>query len=112
MIAFDTYRVLYYEARQYEDIDRYILERGWQGWMNSIGDADRIADLLRAVYAISKGGLDGVLTVEGENTKLISFCNRYVLNYSTVQKWKLKLSTPSEDRLLHIGYSVISNKFV
>lgn len=107
MIAFDTYRILYTEAKEYEDIDRYIMERGWQDWMDNIRDADRIADFLRAVYVISKGGLDGILAVEGENTKLISFCNRYVLNYSTVQKWKLKLSTPSEDRLLHIGYSVI-----
>ena len=108
MVKFDTYRNLYAEARQYEDIDRYIMERGWQSWMDGIGDADQIADLLRAVYAISRGGIDGILSVEGG--KLTEFCQRYCLPYSTAQKWKLKGTAPAEHTLLLLGYAVICNK--
>lgn len=107
MINFDTYRALYAEARQYEDIDRYIMERGWQDWMDFIGDADQIADLLRAVYTISRDGIDGMLSVEGG--KLTEFCKRYCLPYSTVQKWKLKETAPAEHTMLLLGYAVLNN---
>lgn len=108
MISFDTYRALYAEARQYEDIDRYIMERGWQDWMDSIGDADQIADLLRAIHAVSREGIIGMLAVDG--TKLTEFCKRYCLPYSTAQKWKLGTVPPSDQMMILLGYAVISNK--
>ena len=107
MINFDTYRTLYAEAREYNDIDRYIMERGWQDWMDGM-DADQIADLLRAVYTISRGGVEGMLAVEG--TKLTAFCKRYLLPYNTAQKWKLGTNIATDYTMLHLGYAVISNK--
>lgn len=107
MITFDTYRVLYAEAREYEDIDRYIMERGWQDWMDGM-DAEQIADLLRAIHTISRDGIIGMLAVDG--TKLTAFCKRYLLPYNTAQKWKLGSNPPTEYTMLMLGYAVISNK--
>ncbi len=107
MITFDTYRNLYAEAREYEDIDRYIMERGWQDWMDGM-DAVQIADLLRAIHTISREGIIGMLAVDG--TKLTAFCKRYCLPYPTAQKWKLGSAPPTEYTMLMLGYAVISNR--
>ncbi len=108
MINFDTYRALYAEAREYTNIDMYIMERGWQDWMDGM-DADQIADLLRDIHAISRGGFSAAVKIEG--LKLTAFCKRYCLPYSTAQKWVGDIAAPAEYMVLHLGYSVISNKF-
>lgn len=108
MFNFDTYLRLYSEAREYDNIDKYIMERGWQDWMDDFS-ADQIANLLRDVYAISREGLQGMLSLDGN--KLTVFCRRYLLPYSTVQKWKLGDNVPTEYTMLHLGYAVLSNHY-
>lgn len=110
MINFDTYCRLYSEAREYDNIDKYIMERGWQeDWMNEF-TADKIADLLRDIHTISREGFNGILETDG--TKLTAFCKRYLIPYSTAQKWKLGDNVPAEYTMLHLGYVVLSNKYI
>ena len=107
MITFDAYRALYYEARQYEDIDRYIMDRGRTAWMDGM-DADRIADLLRNIYTISRSGISGMLEVDG--TTLTDFSKRYGISYNTTMKWKRDETVPAEHAMLLLGYAILSNK--
>ena len=47
MIDFDTFRTLYGEAKEYSgDEERYIMERGWQDWMD---DTDSAVATLRKI---------------------------------------------------------------
>ena len=107
MITFDTYRILYAEAREHDSIDMYIMERGWQDWMGGM-DADHIADILRNVYNISRSGISGMLEVDG--TTLTEFSKRYYVSYNTTMKWKRNETIPAEHTMLLLGYAILSNK--
>ena len=105
MINFDTYRTLYGEAKTYDDIEMYIMERGWQDWMDDM-DADQIADLLRRIYTISRDGIGGMLETEG--IKLTVLCRRYCIPYDSAQKWRSGERHAPDYLMLLLGWAIIS----
>lgn len=110
MISFSVYKQLYGEAKEYDNIDMYIMERGWQDWMDDM-TADDIADLLRNIYTISRDGIKGLLSITGDN--LTVFCRKYVIKYRTAQNWlsgnrDAKREAP-EYTLMLLGFAVLSD---
>lgn len=96
MIDYPTFLKLYTEAHEYETLDMYIGERGWQeDWMDTpsdISDTERTASIvwiLSTVYDLSKN-CDSVLKLRNKlkfSTKK-EMANKYNLSYSTYEKWE------------------------
>ncbi len=98
---FKTYVKLYGEAKDYADIDMYIMERGWQGWMDSLANADEIVALLKSIFDISNNGIKAVLS-RYKSLKQVSAL--YNIPYSTVQKWKSGETIPPEYTVVMLSY--------
>ena len=82
MIDFNTFRALYAEAKNYDSEGKYIMERGWQEWMNGLDDADEIASMLRKIYGMANGGFSEIVS-QYKNMK--KMCNFFSIPYSTAQ---------------------------
>lgn len=101
-MKFETYVRLYAEAKEYTDIEMYVMERGWQeDWMRSLANADEIVNLLKSIYDISNNGIKAVLS-RYKSLKQVSVL--YKIPYSTVQKWKSEEITPPEYTVVMLSY--------
>lgn len=99
-LKFETYVRLYGEAKEYTDIDMYVMERGWQeDWMRGLDDG--IYYLLKSIYDISNNGIKAVLS-RYKSLKQVSVL--YKIPYSTVQKWKSEEITPPEYTVIMLSY--------
>lgn len=99
-MKFETYVRLYGEAKEYTDIDMYVMERGWQeDWMRGLDDG--IYYLLKSIYDISNNGIKAVLS-KYKSLKQVSAL--YNIPYSTVQKWKSEETIPPEYTVIMLSY--------
>lgn len=105
MIDFNTFRALYAEAKNYDSEGKYIMERGWQEWMNGLDDADEIANMLRKIYSMANGGFAEIVS-QYKNMK--QMCNFFGIPYSTAQKWSIEERNPSDYVLLLLAYATIN----
>lgn len=105
MINFETFARLYAEAKQYEDEEMYVMERGWQDWMNNLA-VDEITNVLKEIYDISNRGIDAVLS-RYRSLKQVS--ELYSIPYSTVQKWHSGAIVPPEYTVMLITYVTMQN---
>ncbi len=103
LIDYKTYRGLYTEAKECDDIEQYVAERDWTGTEES----DRI---LREVYAISRQGIKKLLAIYGGTQA--AFAQEFLTPKRTVEDWAAGISTPPERTILTIGYAVINRKSV
>lgn len=105
MIDFDTFRTLYGEAKEYSGNEElYIMERGWQDWMD---DTDSVVDTLRKIYAVSNKGFKSLVP---EFRSLKHLCRWLVIPYGTAQKWASGEHEPSEYIVMLMAYATISRK--
>lgn len=101
-MKFETYVRLYEEAKEYTDIEMYVMERGWQeDWMRGLADADEIVSLLKSIYDISNNGIKAVLS-KYKSLKQVSAL--YNIPYSTVQKWKSEETIPPAYTVIMLSY--------
>lgn len=106
MINFDTYNMLYSEAKEHSDLRLFITERGWQEWMENVPEAS-VADILADIYSFSREGIKGMLNASGLN--LATFCRKYTIPYKTALKWVNGEREAPEYTIMLIGYAVLSN---
>ncbi len=105
MITFHAYTEMYRRAKDFDSMERYILQRRWHAWMEGM-TAGEVTDLMEKIYRISCHGIMGVLEIEG--CKLAELCRRYLLPYPSVQEWRAGGTQPPEYVLLLLGWAVIS----
>ena len=105
-ISYETFARLYAEAKQYEDEEMYVMERGWQDWMNNLANAEEIVDTLKEIYDIAKHGIDAVLS-RYRSLKQVSVL--YGVPYSTVQKWHSGAIVPPEYTVMMFAYITMQN---
>ena len=105
VINFDTFKKLWDEAKSYSYVDRYIMERGWEDWMEQIQGADEIAELLKKIYSLSRGGIYEVIK-QFKNMRVMS--TQLGIPYGTIQNWKLGDSDPPEYLVMMIAYTTIN----
>lgn len=99
-ISFETFRRLYSEAKEYTDIDRYTMERGWQEWMDSLS-TDEIVQLLSDIYEYANDGFQAILE-RYKSLKEIS--TLFAVPYGTAQKWKSGECEPAEYTVMMMAY--------
>lgn len=81
---------LYNEAKQYQDADMYIAERGWQEWMDQYGndsDISKISTILFRIHALANASMEESRNVAGY-PKRTGFCTTYQIPDPTVQRWE------------------------
>lgn len=104
---FKTFRTLYDEATEYTDIDHYIMERGWQDWMNDMS-VDTVAAVLKKIYEIAKApNRWEAIKSCFKNLKALAMYTG--IPYSTLQKWSLGENKPTEYMLMMLTFIVISD---
>lgn len=106
-MTYGTFKHLYSEALEHKSIDLYIMERGWQEWMNDMS-ADDIVVALKKIYHIANSEDKwGALCEEFSNRSVIS--NLYCIPQRTLQNWDLGKRSPSEYLIMLIAYTVIND---
>lgn len=105
MIDFNTFRTLYAEAKNYDSEGKYIMERGWQEWMNGLDDADEIATMLRKIYSMANGGFSAVVK---QYKSMREMCKVLGIPYSTAQKWSVGQQKPAEYLLTLMVYATVN----
>lgn len=105
-IEFDMFIRLYSEAKSYNNLDMYIMERGWQEWMNDL-EPGTVAEVLKNIYSIAKDGFPELLN-HYETLRKVS--NRFGIPYSTLQRWKSGITDVPEYILLMMAYITIINQ--
>lgn len=105
-MKFDTFKKLYTEAKEYDNLEMYISERGWQEWMDSYADANDITSVLTDIYTMSNGGVEELCFVS--RMKMKALANMVELPYTTIQRWKAA-EIPERDKML-IAFAILSNK--
>lgn len=89
MIDFELFSTLFIEAEQYDNIDMYIAERGWQDWMNEYSngtDVDRLSLVLSNIYNLAKMEIKEIRAFE--NLSQPKFCAIYRVKIRTLQDWE------------------------
>lgn len=102
-IEFDMFARLYDEAKSYNNLDMYIMERGWQEWMNDL-EPGTVAEVLKNIYSIAKDGFPELLS-HYETLRKVS--NRFGIPYSTLQRWKSGITDVPEYTLVMMAYITI-----
>lgn len=102
MLDFETFRTLYGEAKEYDNEERYIMERGWQEWMD---DTDSAVDTLRKIYAIGKKGFPALVQ---QYKTMKQMCNWMTIPYTTAQKWNNGSREPAEYIIMLIAYATLN----
>lgn len=107
-MTYKIFRELYEQAREYDNINLYIMERGWQDWMNDLSGADVISDVLKKIYSLANSDNKWkAISEEFRNFKEIS--DIFGIPYKTMQNWNSGHVRPSEYLLLLIAYAVIND---
>lgn len=83
---YKTFATLYSEAAEYNDIDMYICERGWQDWMDSYNDPSQIATDLNKIFDMAKTSLGDIR--KNFNLSRAKFCRIYHIPIRTVEDWE------------------------
>lgn len=99
-IEFDVFTRLYEEAKSYNNLDMYIMERGWQEWMNAL-ESGTVAEVLKYIYSIAKDGFPELLN-HYETLRKVS--DRFGIPYSTLQRWKSGITDVPEYTLVMMTY--------
>lgn len=79
---------LYSEAMEYNNLDAYIAERGWQSWMDAIEDPNKIVFILTSIYNFAKSSLQEIR--ESYHLSRAAFCRLFNIPIRTVEDWEAR----------------------
>lgn len=80
-MKFELFKTLYEEAIEYDDLEYYIAERGWQEWMDEYS-AEEIAGILNRIYRLAKNPLKDTREVSRAE-----FSRQYDIPIRTLENW-------------------------
>lgn len=107
-MKYELFSRLYNEAMDYEDVDMYIAERGWQEWMDEYADgndASDIAAILTRIYDLANMDIKAMRAQDGLSFK--KFSAVYGIPERTIQDWEYgKRRTPEYVRRL-LAYTML-----
>ena len=107
-MTFKLFKELYGEAMEATDLDHYIMERGWQEeWMSGM-PLDTITTILKKTYKLAKAP-DKWKEIKGCFPSLKALSDYIGVPYSTLQKWSIGASKPTNYILLILSFIVIND---
>ena len=104
IISYGIFRRLYAEAKEQENLEMYQFERGWEDWMDG-ASGNEIMTFLETVHKIARGGFPELLE-QYKNLRAMSECLE--IPYSTLQKWKQEISSPTDHLLKLMVYATVN----
>ena len=102
MFNYKTFIRLYGEALEYENLDLYLYERGWQDWMDSF-EPDEVVEILNSIYRIARESLKD--TRERSGYSRAEFSRAYNIPIRTLENWDKLNNSPEYTEQL-IKYSL------
>lgn len=111
---FNDFKMLYSEAKEYNNFEMYLMERGWQSWMESYCteddyNANMLVDIMAFIYKASNGGIKELCDAAG--IKMIQLSHIANIPYRTIQRWASGESEYPEHVKLLVSYAIFSNLF-
>ena len=106
-MTFKIFRTLYGEALEATDLDHYIMERGWQEWMNEM-PLDTVTAVMKKTYKLAKAP-DKWEAVKNCFPSLKALSDYVGVPYSTLQKWNIGVSKPTDYILIMLSYIAVSD---
>lgn len=107
-MTYETFQRLCHEATEYDDIELYIAERGWQEWMAAYnGDAERIALTLNLIYSMARGGFSSIRAASGLSQ--VKFAAKYGITRRAVEAWDSGVRTPPDYTTRLLAFAVCSD---
>lgn len=106
-MTFKIFKELYGEALEAANLDHYIMERGWQEWMNEM-QIDTVTAVLKKTYELAKAS-NKWEAVKSCFPSLKALSDYVGVPYSTLQKWSIGVSKPTDYMLLMLSFIVIND---
>ena len=97
MIDFELFTRLYCEAKQYDDIDLFTSERGWQDWMDNFSTQEVIF-ILNKIYEYSQESLQDIRIKL--NYSRVALSRAYYIPLRTLENWDRKQNMPDYVEIL------------
>lgn len=80
-MKFELFKQLYSEALEYEELDMFIAERGWQKWMEQFDPSPALTE----IFTLANSTLQE--TRERLGISRASFARMYDIPLNTLEKW-------------------------
>ena len=84
-VNYPTFIRLYDESMQYDDIDMYIGERGWQDWMGDESNTEKVIEILQTIYDLSRMTFPEIRSLLGFSRAEMS--RQYQIKIRTLESW-------------------------
>ncbi|WP_429949414.1 helix-turn-helix domain-containing protein [Enterococcus sp. AZ101] len=108
-MKYELFATLYQEALEYNDVEMYIAERGWQDWMDSF-DNDKLGVVLTAVYSLANMTIKEMR--ESKKMSRAQFSRVYNIPIRTLENWDAETrKMTSYDKML-IAYTFFMDGFL
>ncbi|MDO5572961.1 MAG: hypothetical protein Q4G60_03165 [bacterium] len=110
-MKYDLFKKFYDEAKDYNDVDMYIAERGWQDWMDKYSptdDASKVAEILTRIYNLSKLSIRYLRSMLGLSQ--ISFYETYGIPRRTLQDWESGDNKVADYLVALVAYTVFEGE--
>ena len=101
-MKFELFVTLYNEALEYNDVDRFIAERGWQDWMENYSE-ENIGDILKTIYTLSKQSIKEMR--EDRGISRAQFSRSYDIKLRTLENWDSGTNTTQPYTKMLISYT-------
>lgn len=83
-MKFELFATLYKEALEYDDVDTYIAERGWQEWMENF-NSDQLGCTLSTIYTLAQATVKEMR--EAKKMSRAQFSRIYDIPVRTLENW-------------------------
>lgn len=80
-MKFELFKTLYDEALEYDEVDYYASERGWQEWMEEYS-AEEVAGILKRIYRLANHSLKDTREVSRAE-----FSRSFDIPIRTLENW-------------------------
>lgn len=86
-VTYMEFLKMYEEARAYEDVGLFIAERGWEDWMDELGEdgAGEISSILQTIFEVSRMNFLGMASALG--TTRSNLAAAYGIPVRTTENW-------------------------
>lgn len=108
-MKYELFVELYREALEYENLDMFIGERGWQTWMEAYS-IETVAEMLKSIYFLAHSPLREIREHYGYKSRT-KFSTAYGLKLRTVENWEGGQREISEHDKMLIAYSLFESDY-
>lgn len=104
-ITYPQFCLMYNEAKNCDDVDMYVAERGWQEWMNEFDDVSDITAILNLIYDLRFATVKDLRTALNYSQAL--FANTFNTSTRNVERWESGERKIEESKLNLMVYATL-----